>query len=486
MSATRGLFLLGLVACKGPETTFTDLKPIMSISPEAIDFGPVGLLYTATETIHISNAGLQELEVTPTLEGPGVFTIDTQELIKVPRESDATVTVTFDPETYQEYTGRVLFTSNDEEHPTWVVPIKGHGADVPTPDIEILPARTIEAFLPTGTFSTYMGFDIVNVGGADLALDFISLEGAPEFTPISVPSATVLPPGQSTTMVVEYATDTTDGHNTTVIIPSNDPDEPEMTVFLLGNGGGDFPHPEAVIDCPPEVKLAGPEWVHLDGRGSTDPAGALPLEYKWTVKTWPAASGEEPLDPDNTAEVDLYVDVAGVYEVELVVTNQFGTSSEPVSCVFNAYPEDDVHIELSWNTALADMDLHLTQGGSQIFDDPEDANYCNTNPDWGSNGDDDDPRLDIDDRGGYGPENINIFTPEDGTYVVRVHYWDDNGDGPVEATVKVWLGGTEVFADSRVMNFNEVWDVGTVDWPSALFLNTGSASYTSPVRGCQD
>jgi hypothetical protein len=488
MSAARGLVLLGLWAgCNGPEQTFVDLKPIMSISPEALDFGDVGLLYTATESIYISNAGLEALEVTPALEGPGVFSIDIQELITVPPESDATVTVSFDPETYQEYTGRVVFTStNDEEHPTWVVPIQGRGADVPTPDIEISPARTVEAFLDTGEFSTYMSFDIVNVGDADLEIGLLSLDGAPEFTPISMPSAVVLPPGEYATAIVEYATGTTDGHNTTVTIPSNDPDEPEMTVFLLGNGGGDFPHPEAVINCPTgPVGLTGPVWVELDGLASTDPAGALPLEYKWNVTSWPDASGKEPLDPDNTAEVDLYADVAGVYEVELVVTNQLGTSSEPAVCVFSAEPEDDIHVELSWNTALADMDLHLTQGGNQIFDEPEDCNYCNTNPDWGTNSNDDDPRLDIDDRGGEGPENINIFTPEDGTYVVRVHYWDDNGDGPVEATAKVWLDGVEVFSDSRVMNVNEVWDVGTIDWPSATFLNTGSASYNSPVRQCQ-
>lgn len=457
-----GLLLAG---CPNSEPQIRDLLPIMSVQPEVLDLGEEDPVYTKTGLIYITNDGLDKLEVTPTLEGPDVFSLDINELFIIPREESAALTVSFQPKTYQEYQGRVILQSNDEEHPTWVVPIRGKGIEKPKPDIEITPARTIETFLPQGTFSTFLVFNIENVGAAPLQIDNLTLEGATEFTTQLVPSpGTLLPAGEATQVVVEYATPTTDGHNATVTIHTNDPDEPEMTVLLLGNGGGDYEKPEAVIDCPGSVGLAGPEWVGLSGAQSTDPAGAYPLEYEWEVTYYPPASSKEKLDPDNTPEVDLYVDVAGTWEVSLVVINQLGTRSEPELCQFVSYPEDNIHVELSWDTAQADLDLHLTQGGSAMFDVPEDCNWCNMSPNWGSSGDADDPRLDIDDLGGYGPENINLYQPEDGTYDLRVHYFAPRGDGAVVATVKVWLEGVEIFSESQAMTHKDVWYVGQIEW----------------------
>ena len=40
------------------------------------------------------------------------------------------------------------------------------------------------------------------------------------------------------------------GDNAIITIVSNDPDEGEQTIALLGNGGGDFEYPEARFPCP--------------------------------------------------------------------------------------------------------------------------------------------------------------------------------------------------------------------------------------------
>lgn len=477
--------MLGIVSgCNGPETVFIDLVPILSVSPEVLDIGDVGLLYSGSGAIYVRNVGKDDLEVTPSFEGSDTFTLDLVEPFTVAADEETVLTVTFTPQTYQEYIGKVILESNDEEHPRWVIPVSGAGVDLPTPDIDITPSRTVEVTLDQGEYSALFGFDIVNLGDAPLQLGTLSMEGDSEFSPLSVPFEQIVAPNSSVQAIFEYYTTTTDGHNTTITIPSNDPDEPEITVLLLGNGGGEYDKPEAIIDCPPEVLLAGPESVHISGASSTDPAGALPLEYKWEVLSRPPAADEDiELDPDTTEAIDLYVDVAGEWSVQLVVTNQLGTESEPTVCTFSAYPEDDIHIELSWDTPSADLDLHLTQGGSDMFDVPEDCNYCNKTPDWGDNGTDDDPRLDIDDIGGFGPENINVYTPEVGTYNVRVHYFSEHGDDIVLATVTVWLEGVEVFTGTQALAFNEVWEVGLADFTTVDFFPDGLVA-TAAVRSC--
>ena len=47
-------------------------------------------------------------------------------------------------------------------------------------------------------------------------------------------------------------------------IASNDPDEPSIVVDFIGNGGGDFIYPEAILSCPSNITLPGS--VNINGR----------------------------------------------------------------------------------------------------------------------------------------------------------------------------------------------------------------------------
>jgi hypothetical protein len=454
------LLLVALAGCQGEGPHVRTLVPIAGVTPTALDLGDVGVPSEGTATLYVSNGGLADLQVAPSLEGPGVFSLDQAGPFVVEPDGAIALTVTFAPETYQEYSGRLRLETNDDEHALWSIPIRGRGVDMAQPDIEIDP-RTVEASPEPGS-SALMGFEVRNVGQADLLLGELLLDGPPEFVPISWPSDTALPPGQQTTVVVQYTPTSEAGHCAHVDVPSNDLDEPTLRVTLLGNGA-DCERPVAHVDCPGEVRLAGPTWVELSGEGSGDPSGALPLQYAWSVTARPEASGGAELDPADTPVVDLYADVAGDWEVQLVVTNTLGVTSAPAVCALTARPEDALHVELSWDTAQADIDLHVSQYGYELYDVPQDCSYCNDTPSWGPGGAEDDPRLDLDDEGGYGPENINLFAPSDDYYQVRVHYFDDNGDGPVQATVQVWAHGALVATETRVMNLDEVWEVGTVD-----------------------
>jgi hypothetical protein len=182
---------------------------------------------------------------------------------------------------------------------------------------------------------------------------------------------------------------------------------------------------------------------------------------------------------------ELYMDIAGEYEVHLQVTNEIGVKSAPARCVIDAVPQDQIHVELLWDTPRADLDLHMSNATDvALFDSPDDVAYCNPHPEWGDSSTTlDDPRLDIDDLSGNGPENINVEEPYTGEYPVRVHYFDDNGDGATTATVRFYIYGALASTYSRVLERNEVWNVATIRWPEALIVEEDSVD-TASARTC--
>ena len=66
-------------------------------------------------------------------------------------------------------------------------------------------------------------------------------------------------------------------------------------LMLLGNGGGEFEFPTAVIDCPTRVDP--PLSQTLDGRASYDPNGLPIVDYAWSIKDTPRGSTGTILDP---------------------------------------------------------------------------------------------------------------------------------------------------------------------------------------------
>jgi hypothetical protein len=255
-----------------------------------------------------------------------------------------------------------------------------------------------------------------------------------------------------------------------------------VEVPLLGNGGGDFPWPVASIDCPGVAEP--PEVVDLSGEASTDPEGHEPLTYAWELTRRPPGSRAE-LSNLASPRTRFFADVAGEYEVQLAVTNTLGVRSAPDRCAIEAIPADALHVELTWDTPGADLDLHVMDGDAALFSIPGDCTWCNPRPAWGATGSADDPRLDLDDRGGFGPENINVEAPADGTYDVSVHYFAEHGDDAVTATVRVYTYGALAAERSRILYRNEVWDVARVNWPAGTVGVLSAPSYAAPARACR-
>ncbi len=106
-----------------------------------------------------------------------------------------------------------------------------------------------------------------------------------------------------------------------------------------------------------------------------------------------------------------------------------------------------LRIEATWTSATADLDLHLLDGAgawwSTFEEDAGDCHWRNCRPSlaWPPAGTSGDARLDLDDMGGYGPENINVDVVNVGeTYRIGVHWWLGHGDTRTDVTLRIFCG----------------------------------------------
>ncbi|MSP71590.1 MAG: hypothetical protein EXR76_05315 [Myxococcales bacterium] len=143
-----------------------------------------------------------------------------------------------------------------------------------------------------------------------------------------------------------------------------------------------------------------------------------------------------------------------------------------------------LHIRVSWDTDLTDVDTHVLSPGGQMWSCDGDCYFSNPNPDWGVIGRwEDDAFLDVDDVDGFGPENVNIQEPIAGTYRVLIHYWDTHGGDRPQTTVEVLSHGNLLgsYGPVRMNDVDDNWYVVEIDWPAAVLREDGA--YMNEARG---
>ncbi|MEC7946095.1 MAG: choice-of-anchor D domain-containing protein [Myxococcota bacterium] len=473
----------------GPEVNLQQLNPDIAVTTlsgveDTVVFGEVTVLYTDELPISVVNAGrasLDILDIRIADNDDGVFEA-TWGVEALAVDEDTIVNVRFTPATYAVYERQLTIETNDPDTPAYTVTLTGEGVDGAIPDISVDRASVDFGAVAAGD-SKVEWFTITNAGDGDLDIDSIEQTGSGAFSPQTPLTGQTLAPGSSYQVILAYDPDVETGDSGTLTIHSNDPDEGSVEVLLVGNGGSEDEYPQAVIECDPVVR---PLTTHdLDGRGSYDPQGQGLVSYQWMLYGQPDGSTAA-LVNDNTDFATIFIDTAGPWEVGLQVTNSVGLTSAPARCAFDSIPEDKIHVELAWNTGDTDLDLHLVQEGFPFFDSQGDCSWCNKNPNWGTAGGADDPLLALDNIVGYGPEDLTIDEPADGDYHVKVHYFKDLlGSGAVTtATVKVFLNGELAGEYSRNLSHNEVWDVGYIRWPQAVFAAVDVAPYAAPRRNC--
>lgn len=237
------------------------------------------------------------------------------------------------------------------------------------------------------------------------------------------------------------------------------------------------------------------EIIFLDGTESFDPTGLTIVDYRWEFLSVPDGLDPDLLEPlgETTPILGFTAPLAGTYEIGLTVTNEIGVESlltETSVLTLEVVPSSQLHIQLVWDSATTDHDLHLVYASP--IPDTEGSAYhttwdcywksCKTNcdqfsqrpcdsptqwfPDYpafeGPN-----PRLDIDDTFGLGPENINIDSPADGLYKVYVHYYaigSAEDSVPSYATLRIYGNGLLRAEYQRVLEKNQLWSIAELDW----------------------
>lgn len=475
-----------LFGCAPDDPSVRRQVPVITVAPSQVQVGDAVVPLTAQAEVQIANGGRAPLTFEAHLEGDDLrpWSLPVAEGTIAPGES-LPFTVRFAPPTFLDFDAQMVITSNDEETPELRVPLSGTGVAGPVPDIVVNPRALDfgESAVPIVDI-----IEVRNAGQAPLQLGTVQQVGSGRFVVSPDPSGSEIAPGNVLPVVVRWTpADGSTGDDGVLTFTSNDPQDPELDVLLVGNGGSDLRWPEARIDCPETT--APPGFVTLDGRASDDPEGHTPLTWRWRLTRVPTDATGQPtssgyLTSPSAAVTDLFTDAIGTYQVELSVENTVGLVSAPARCTIEAIPDEDLAVELTWNTPRADLDLHLARNDAPIFGGVDDVSYCNRRPSWGGPDTASDPVLALDDRAGFGPENINLPSPAEDRYTVRVHYFEDNGDGVVTATVRVYLEGVQAFEASRNLTRNQVWDVARVNWPERTVGALAAEPYPAPRRTC--
>nr|MBA2321242.1 choice-of-anchor D domain-containing protein [Deltaproteobacteria bacterium] len=241
---------LSLAACGGNDTGLRSLQPELSIAPPPpLAFGEVVVGEPASLDVFVTNAGRAELRVTLSVtaedDDADVFSVNGEEIVLAPDDS-LTVPVTFAPEAFVPYEATLAFSSNDQEQPLFGLAMTGTGRAVPVPDIGLCAEVIDFGDVAAGTTTDEICL-IANSGETDLELGAVIQSGSGAFSLVTDPSNALVAPGSSLPVILRYSPATDTGDTAELRFPSNDADEPEVLVQLLGNGGGSATYPQANI-----------------------------------------------------------------------------------------------------------------------------------------------------------------------------------------------------------------------------------------------
>ncbi|MBX7113277.1 MAG: choice-of-anchor D domain-containing protein [Myxococcaceae bacterium] len=480
---TRGVpallaVLLGVCAasCRPPnaQTVRPELVP-----PELTqDFGAVPVLNEKTLEVPLLNSGRVFLTVSNVAikEPSSAFSVKTP-VDQVEPAVTKPIVVAFVPPTEADYEGTLVFDTDDENYPHVEVKLKGKGStraivEVDPPAIDF--GRVAECSTAVRTFT------IRSAGSADLVVNDISFtaDSSSQFTFVGSTRTPVVVktmgsnglPGQiQITVKYAVAAGSTTGATGTVKLSTTDPDKREVLIPITSEiNRAPVPSIAALGNGAPGLEVA------LDGSASMDPDGDNPITYKWTLRSKPLSSTTVIAAPElATTSMRLDPLLPGAYEVQLDVTDSEGAKScQPARATVVAAPAQKLLVEMFWDHAKTDIDLHvLRTPDAMVGKAPDDCHYANPAPDWGMPGTMDDPQLLRDALTGYGPELFGYVNPIDTTYRVVADFAHDHLDpNPASTvTVRIYLYGVVKGEFTKRLDTRGTrWAVADIAWPSGV------------------
>jgi len=202
---------------------------------------------------------------------------------------------------------------------------------VVAPNIQVSVASCDFDSVAVGSYADRV-FVVYNVGSASLSLnDIASTDTAFTIPSLSFPQD--IPPGDSIGVVVRFSPAGAVSYNDTLVISSNDPDEPEVYIYMVGTGVLNSPPVASFVYSPAGPKVG--QRATFDASSSHDPDGKI-VSYEWD---W---DGDGTYDESTTDSTIFHTwNAAGTYRVTLKVTDN-GQAADTVSKEITVSPLSDI------------------------------------------------------------------------------------------------------------------------------------------------
>ena len=461
-----------------------ELAPMIHVVPsseEKLIFGQTEPGMIATKRVVVTNVGDLPLILNDiTLNASGDFSYKLENASGLPvslgaASADALeLSVAFAPSDLGRQEGTLVFASNDPAHPQYSLPIVSNSD---TPCLLIQP--TLLEFSPAVSVGSEQTKQVKLTSCSDVPLkisDVYKLSGPETYSYEVVGANAELMKDESATLNITFKPVSEGNSQAEFVIMNNDPNQGNATLKVMGSASANQ-CPEAVAQArlssssawSKTLDLAPLDTITLDGSLSSDKeTEAKDLEYIWSLKSWPKDSTSSIAAANDKAT--FFLDLAGKYEICLSVKDSAGLPSCNTDCVtVTATPRETIHVQLVWSTPAdnaigdtygADLDLHfltLPDGkwgdkGVAVLQNGTDIYFSNKYAVWHvDNFGNEEPSLDIDDKDGEGPENVNLNNPAPCRwYAIGVHYYQDNALGPSYATVRSYINGKMRFEKAKI------------------------------------
>jgi hypothetical protein len=429
------------------------------------DFGEVGLNRVSALTFTIRNPSGVTLSIKSLQFEAGsdpAFELNGDAgLTSVAPNSSTAVTVVFSPELSSSATAVLLIDSDAENMPLLAgstvahesvrIELNGAGGQGCVGAPVITPSACACGQVGVNSAATCV-VNIANEGNCDLLITDAAFSPSTDEDVFGVrgifAAPTTVPAGSATSITLYCQPSSQDTFTGEFILEINDS---ETQSIPLSVEGANTPTAVADVDSvnggAASYEVQPLDDVQLTGLASTPgSAGGSIVGYRWELIE--RAQGSSATLDSTTSPTPRFLlgngraglDAAGTYIVALTVTDNLGAvSSNEANVVINVVPRQGLTVQLTWDTPSTDIDLHLNRGSTANgwCQAANDCYYANKTPNWG--GGSADPSLDLDDTNGFGPENINIDSPNDGAYTVAVTFY--SGVGNTNPLLKVFSGG---------------------------------------------
>jgi hypothetical protein len=227
--------------------------PSAQVSEPSLDFGNVPVGSTKDAQITISNTGDASLIIEGlSASGTGFSVAGPPVPVTVSPSASATVSLRFAPTSAGAQSGVLVISSNDPTQPQQRITLTGTGTQPPmsgSPSISAIPSTLAFGNVTIGQ-SSDMTVAISNRGAAALVVSSLTASGT-GFSVTGPSTPLTILPGAASTVTVRFAPSSAGPQTGTLLIASNDPATPSLTISLSASGTV-APSPQVpVVDISP-------------------------------------------------------------------------------------------------------------------------------------------------------------------------------------------------------------------------------------------